>query len=285
VKERIRNAVPPGVLEAFRRLSRLRFAAKVGTLRRYEFDVRAHPWQAAKYVLLDPEVGDFSYELRNEEQLGRELAAALGLDPEVVLARFQETRTSQALTTDLAAKVRPRILDMKRRPSFGPRIGWYAMVRELKPKVVVETGIRHGFGSLIILEALRRNAEEGHEGRLLSADLDPHSGWVVPDDLAVRWDRLIGKADEVVGPALKPGEAIDILIHDTPPLPEIEGAEYATALAHRNGRQVLVSGSNGDQTGILPRIAQEHGTQYHLIREVPDHVYPGQGIGLAVIGD
>jgi hypothetical protein len=283
VKERIRNAIPPGALEAFRRLSRLRFAAKVGTLRRYEFDVRAHPWQAAKYVLLDPEVGDFSYELRNEEQLGRELAAALDLDPERVLARFQEVRASPALTSDLADTVRPRFLDMKRRPSFGPRIGWYAMVRELKPKVVVETGIRHGFGSLILLEALARNAAEGHEGRLLSADLDPHCGWVVPAHLAGRWDRLIGKADEVVGPALHDGEAIDILIHDTPPLPEIEQAEYGTALAHRDGRQLLVSGSNGDQTGVLPAIAAAHGAQYHLIREVPDHVYPGQGIGLAVI--
>ena len=283
MKERIRNAVPPGALEAFRRLSRLRFAAKVGTLRRYGFDARAHPWQAAKYVLLDPEVGDFSYELRNEEQLGRELAAALGLDPERVLARFQETRTSPALTTDLARTVRPRILDMKRRPSFGPRIGWYAVVRELKPKVVVETGIRHGFGSLILLEALARNAAEGHEGRLLSADLDPHSGWVVPDDLAVRWERLIGKADEVIGPALRDGESIDLLIHDTPPLPEIEHAEYGTALAHRDGRQILMSGSNGDQTGVLPQIAADHGAQFHLIREVPDHVYPGQGIGLAVI--
>ena len=283
MKERIRDAIPPDALEAFRRLSRLRFAAKVGTLRRYGFDVRAHPWEAAKYVLLDPEVGDFSYELRNEEQFGRELAAALGLDPERVLERFRETRTSPALTTDLARTVRRRILDMKRHPAFGPRIGWYAIVRELRPKVVVETGIRHGFGSLILLEALARNAAEGHDGRLLSADLDPHSGWVVPDDLAVRWDRLIGKADDVVGPALKMGESIDLLIHDTPPLPEIEQAEYGMALAHRDGRQILMSGSNGDQTGVLPAVAAAHDAPYHLIREVPDHVYPGQGIGLAVI--
>ena len=81
------------------------------------------------------------------------------------------------------------------------------------------------------------------------------------------------------------GETIDILIHDTPPLPEIEQAEYGTALAHRGERQILVSGSNGDQTGVLPAIAAAHGAQYHLIREVPDHVYPGQGIGLAVIDD
>jgi hypothetical protein len=282
MKDRLREAVPPWALKALRRSARLRFAAKAGTLRRYEFPVRQQPLKALSYVLLDPEVGDFSYELRNEDEFARGLADALGVPHDRIRALFAEVRASPALTSDLRRATRWRP-DMKRHIGFGPRLGWYAIVRETKPAVVVETGIKHGFGSLVLLEALRRNAAEGHEGRLLSADLDPEAGWVVPPSLQRRWSKLVGKADEVVAGALN-GDKVDLLIHDTPPLPEIESAEYGVALANRAQRIILVSGSNGDQTGILPGIAAEHGVDYHLIREVPDHVYPGQGLGLVDIG-
>jgi hypothetical protein len=282
-KDRVRGAVPSWALVALRRASRLRWAAKAGTLRRYGFPVRKRPLEAVRYVLLDPEVGDFSYELRNEDEFARGLADALGVPVERIRESFAEVRASPALTSDLRRRTRWRP-DMKRHIAFGPRLGWYAIVRELKPSVVVETGIKHGFGSLVLLEALRRNALEGHDGRLLSADLDPAAGWVVPSDLAGRWTKLVGKADEVVAGALD-GHRIDVLIHDTPPLPEIEHAEYGVALAHRAPRVLLVSGSNGDQTGVLPGIAAEHSAPYHLIREIPDHIYPGQGVGLVLLDD
>lgn len=281
-KDRIRDAVPPWALTALRRASRLRFAAKVGTLRRYDFPVRERPLEAARYVLLDPEVGDFSYELRNEDEFAQGIADALGVPVARIREAFAEVRASPALTTGLRATTRRRP-DMKRHIGFGPRLAWYAIVRVRRPQLVAETGIKHGFGSLVLLEALRRNAEEGHEGRLISADLDPDAGWVVPADLATRWTKVTGYAAEAIEAALRPEDRVDVLIHDTPPLAEIERAEYAVALAHGAPEVLLVSGSNGDQTGVLPALAAEHGAAYHLVREVPDHVYPGQGVGLALV--
>src|SRR5438045_1183570 len=45
---------------------------------------------------------------------------------------------------------------------FGRRMGWYAMIRAAKPRVVVETGVDKGLGSVVIAAALMRNSAEGH---------------------------------------------------------------------------------------------------------------------------
>lgn len=65
----------------------------------------------------------------------------------------------------------------------------YTLCLHLKPDMVVETGVAHGWSSLIFLLALEGN------GRLVSNDLPPTSsfnedyiGIAVPEGLRVRWD-------------------------------------------------------------------------------------------------
>src|ERR1700704_4891946 len=59
---------------------------------------------------------------------------------------------------------------------FGRRLGWYAVARAMKPKIVVETGVERGHGALILCSALLRNADEGHPGRYYGTDIDPTAG-------------------------------------------------------------------------------------------------------------
>ena len=189
IKSRLKR-LSPVWQDRLRRLSRLRWLEKARIVRSYGVSFRAHPLLVARYVLWDPDVGDFSYELDNEGELVECLASALGLDPATIAGYLAEVRAEPALTRELAARVRWRA-DMKRRVGLGHRVAWYAVARAVKPRLVVETGIKHGLGALVLLVALQRNAREGSEGRLVSFDVDPFSGWVVPDRLRYNWEPVI----------------------------------------------------------------------------------------------
>jgi GT2 family glycosyltransferase/predicted O-methyltransferase YrrM len=98
----------------------------------------------------------------------------------------------------------------------------YHIIRWLKPRIVVETGVANGVTSTFILSALDAN----HEGRLYSIDWpgDKHStfvpegketGWMVPDQLRKRWTLEIGKSEDKLEPMLERLRQIDIFLHDS----------------------------------------------------------------------
>lgn len=62
---------------------------------------------------------------------------------------------------------------------FGRRLGWYAVVRALKPALVIETGVDKGLGSVLLCAALLRNRAEGHEGRYIGTDINPEAGYLL----------------------------------------------------------------------------------------------------------
>lgn len=279
IKSRLKR-LSPVWQDRLRRLSRLRWLEKARIVRSYGVSFRAHPLLVARYVLWDPDVGDFSYELDNEGELVECLASALGLDPATIAGYLAEVRAEPALTRELAARVRWRA-DMKRRVGLGHRVAWYAVARAVKPRLVVETGIKHGLGALVLLVALQRNAREGSEGRLVSFDVDPFSGWVVPDRLRYNWEPVIASTFDALETTLA-GREVDLFICDTPPDYEIESFEMRTALRHAAPGIVLIAG-NGDRTSVLPELAAERGGEYHYFTERPRrHIYPGAGLGLAL---
>lgn len=94
----------------------------------------------------------------------------------------------------------------------------YALVRLLKPEVMVETGVADGTTSSYILRAM----EENGRGKLYSIDL-PSSmlpagkapGWVVPAELRKRWELRVGDAAELLPPLLEELGEIDLFLHDS----------------------------------------------------------------------
>ncbi len=270
----------PSVQDRLRRLSRLRWLEKARLARYYGASFRARPWQVAKYVLWGPDVGDFSYELDNTEELVEFLAGALALEPAQVHGYLEEIRRAPELNGDLAATVRPRP-DIARHPGLGHRVLWYVFARAKKPRLIVETGIKHGIGSLVLLVALGHNAREGSAGRLISFDPDPASGWVVPTALRASWQPVFETSFDAFEKALD-GERIDLFICDTPPDHEIESFEMRAALDHAAPGIVLISG-NGDRTSVLPDLAAERGGEYRFFTERPRHpIYPGGGLAVAL---
>ncbi|HEY1689354.1 MAG TPA: class I SAM-dependent methyltransferase [Solirubrobacteraceae bacterium] len=280
IKSRLKS-LSPSWQNRLRRLNRLRWLEKSRIVRRYGASLRRDPLGVGGYVLLDPELGDFSYELENEDELAGFLASALGSDRATVAGYLAEAHEAPSLTTELEARVRLRP-DIKRPVQLSMRISWYAVARLLKPRLIVETGIYHGLGSLALLTALERNRAEGSDGRLISFDLDPGTGWMVPEQLRAAWQPVYASTFDALDATLA-GEAVDLFIGDTPPEYEIESFEMHGAMRHAAERIVLLC-AGGDRTPALPELAGELGAEYHYFRERPRHpVFSGAGIGLVAL--
>jgi Methyltransferase domain len=279
IKSQLRD-LAPAWQDRLRRLSRLRWLEKSRVARRYGASLRKNPVAIARYILLDPELGDFSYDLDNEGELVEFLAHIFDVDRVEVAGYVAEAHAAPTLTSELNARVRWRI-DVKRPVKLSARVLWYAVARILKPRLIVETGIKHGLGSLVLLTALERNAEEGSAGRLISFDFDPCSGWMVPARLCSNWQPVFASTYDALDATLD-GEEVDLFVCDTPPEYEIESFELHGAMRHAAPGIVLLS-AGGDRNRALPELTAASGGVYHYFAERSRHpVFPGAGVGLAV---
>jgi hypothetical protein len=257
---------------------RLRWATKARTLRQYRGSLLKDPALSARYVLLDPEIDNFTYDLANLDELAEFLAEATGAPRDRVDGLLREAEMDPLLQRPEPLR---RRLDRKRRPRYGRRLGWYVLARLQQPAVIVETGIHDGLGSLLLLRALERNAAEGHPGELLSFDIDPQTGWVVAPRHQANWTRVIGPTTETLEAAVA-GLSVGMLIHDSEHTYECERFEFGVGLAHRAYPFTLVS-DNAHATPALKDVCHEQGFTYRYFAERPaQHFYPGAGLGLAI---
>jgi hypothetical protein len=278
IEHRLRTLLPREARRRLARLSRLRWLRKARIARSYGASLRRDPLTVLGFVLLDPEVDTFTYDLANEHELVNVTARALAVTPKRVAGLFDEARDDPVLDAGLARRVRWRF-DYKRRVRFGRRYAWYAIARELKPAVIVETGIKDGLGSVLLLRALQRNAAEGAAGRLISFDLYPDKGWIVPDELRERWQPIFAPTREALAPAVR-GLEVGMLVHDSDPASA--DFEYRTALDHAAPRLALVAGT-AHHSDALPALCEERGVPYHYFHDRPKrHVSPGSSTAIAI---
>ena len=280
MKERLKRA--PALVGFVRRLGRFRFllkARQVGTEGR---GFRADPVNSVRYVLFDPETHSYSFELGNVEELGEFLEGITGTPADAIAGYVDEALADPELTRQLRRRVRWRI-DFKRSMPLGNRLLWYALVRAVKPRFVVETGIHQGLGSLMLLRALERNAEEGSEGRLVSIDLDPESGWLVPEHLRDRWTPVFGDIEADLEGALS-GERVDVFIHESDHNEPLQRFEFSTALEHA-ASPLYVIDSSGVELPVLRDLCAARGGDHRLFIERPRrHFYRPPGTAVAVFG-
>lgn len=120
----------------------------------------------------------------------------------------------------------------------------YALIKLLKPEVVVETGVGAGVSSWTILQAM----DENGSGRLVSIDLPtpntellPEVGYLVPKELRHRWDLRTGPSQKLLPQTLKELSNIDIFQHDSRHSYSNQLREYQTAWPFINDGGLLVS--------------------------------------------
>lgn len=251
---------------------------KLAVLRRYS--VPAWSRAGIHHLLLDHECANFTYDIANVHELPQFVASSVGCSVDDAGRYLREIVGDDALRRDLAARLRQRS-DRNAEPRFGRRLGWYCVARACRPGLIVETGTHDGLGTTLLLRAAELNAAEGTPTRVVTLDIEPGSGWLIPNDLKERLDIYIGDTHETLPRAVAAHE-VGMLIHDSEHTAERERFEFGVALDHAASTLVLIS-DNAHATTALRDLAAELGIAYHYFTERPvHHFYPGAAIGLAV---
>jgi predicted O-methyltransferase YrrM len=161
---------------------------------------------------------------------------------------------------------------------FGRRIGWYALVRATKPRVVIETGVDKGLGSCVLIRALMRNREEGFPGKYYGTDINPKAGYLLGGPYAAFGEILYGDSIQSLKKLNVP---IDLFINDSDHSADYEQAEYQ-AVRDRLSDASFVIGDNSHVTSKLQEFALETNRKFLFFQEQPkQHWYRGAGIGVA----
>ena len=266
----------------FRRLGRLRWMTKRRVLRRSGINIREQPGVGLPYLLWDPEVCSFTYEISNQDELATVLARILERNTGDVQAAIAEGTSDPEFVERLRLRMRFAFRYKHRVHLNGQQLATWALVRLLRPKVVVETGVLDGLGSLVALRALELNRAEGHDGVLMSFDGVAGSGWLVPDSLKSGW-RFIEELTTVALERELKGLRVDMFIHDTDPSAEHQRWEFQVALRHAAERIVLFAAS--DWGPALREVAVEAGGRYEQFVDAPrNHFYGGARLGFATVG-
>jgi predicted O-methyltransferase YrrM len=160
---------------------------------------------------------------------------------------------------------------------FGRRLGWYAVARATKPRVVVETGVDKGLGAAAICAALRRNADEGFPGEYIGTEIDPEKGFLLGGDYSAFGRIVYGDSIETLRSL---DRTIDLFINDSDHSDDYERREYET-IERKLGAKAIVIGDNWASEKLL-EFALRSGRRFLFFREEPlAHWYPGEGIAAA----
>ena len=176
-----------------------------------------------------------------EEQIAREFVEGF-LGGNAVLESYRAEVEKARLVEQLQAGYEEYwgIVDPSTRYNTG-RLGYeegvrlYALVRKLRPRVAVETGVCNGFSTAFVLLALERNGTgelhsidlpevvgadyepgrfwEGKQGAAIPPGKEP--GWMIPAELRERWRLTVGRSQEELPPLLERLGTIDLFVHDS----------------------------------------------------------------------
>ena len=235
-----------------------------------------------KWLPLKTESDNFYYDL-TEENIST-LATTLSIvtkQPYSTIAMYlDEIISNENLHNNISSYFLedPKMADAK--IAFGRRIGWYALVRCIKPKIVLETGVHHGVGASIIVEALIKNSNEGHIGYYLGTDHDLNAG--------ILFNKFYSKFGKIYyGDSLESIEKmqyeIDLFINDSDHSKDYEASEYE-AVRSKLSSNAIVLGDNAHVTSALLEFSIKSGRNFLFFKEQPkSHWYPGGGIGISYL--
>lgn len=248
---------------------RLRWLHKAMAVRRSQASIRRN----LGFVLWAPEPDNFTYDIVNHGELAEWVATVASCDAEQAQRYLVEPEVDQLVARRLQDATSGRWLWTKSRPPFGKRLGWYALARALRPKLIIEVGAHDGLGAFLLLRSLERNAEEGYPGRLVSFDVNPKAGWLVGHHPL--WDLRIESSQSGLPALIGEGATIDMFIYDGWHSYEAERADLELAAEHVTGDGILLS-DDAQVTHALADVCRDRTLAYFEFHEVPrEHFYPG----------
>lgn len=235
--------------------------------------------QSARWLIHSREHTNFTYNLTalNQEQLAWFVSTVADIDVAQARRYLAEIEQDEELRAHVAhgtdASNRRGIADREAR--YGRRSGWYALVRALAPRWVIETGTDKGLGSCVLAAALLRNGS----GRLITVDINPESGYLLRGPYRTVADVRIGNSLDVLRGL---DHDVDFFLHDSDHSPRYERSELDAVGPHLSPRAVVLS-DNCEVTNELASWAERTGRHFMYFAERPaDHWFPGGGIGVAL---
>jgi hypothetical protein len=235
-----------------------------------------------KWMLNSNEDTNYTYDLeeKNLDELYKLLEHIFDVDFIKIKGYSEELLQNDDLKTYLIKKIESsnfkNFADTEIK--YSRRIGWYIIARIIKPKLIIETGVDKGMGSVILSEALIKNEKEGFKGKYYGTDINPEAGYLFDGIFRKKGKIIYGDSIE----SLKNiNESIDLFINDSDHSAKYEADEYKTIISKLSKNSVIL-GDNSHSTDELLKFSIEHGRNFVLFRERPkNHWYPGGGIGIS----
>jgi hypothetical protein len=241
--------------------------------------------QIVKWGIRSKETANYTYDLTegNLLYLAQTIAVVTRVDSKKILDYINEARNNEELKQHIinATMKSPQKEYADLRVDFGRRLGWYAFARTMKPKIIVETGVDKGIGSVLLCSALLKNREEGFEGFFFGTDIVPEAGYLLSGKYAEVGKILYGDSIKTLSQFT---EKIDLFINDSDHSKDYEYREYITIQDKISERAVLL-GDNSHISDKLAIFSNETNRNFLFFREEPsEHWYPGAGIGISFKG-
>ncbi len=240
--------------------------------------------QIIKWGFSSKEDTNYTYNLKEDNQnyLAQTTSVVTGVGFATIKSYFDELLENDELVIHIQNSIKKskfsKFADLEIR--YGRRIGWYAFVRALKPKIVVETGVDKGLGSVILSSALKKNKEEGFDGYYYGTDINPEAGYLFTDIYSNFGEILYGDSIESLK---KLNKTIDIFINDSDHSADYEYQEYQTITPLLNNKSIIL-GDNSHKFDPLSRYSIESNRKFLFFKEKPlNHWYPGAGIGISYL--
>ncbi len=235
-----------------------------------------------KWLFRSSEHTNLTYDLErnNERYLASLIAHLVDGDYSTILGYMDEAKGDSELKRHIenATVASPLASLADREARFGRRLGWYAFVRAMKPRVVIETGVDKGLGACLLCAALIRNGEEGSGGRYFGTEINPAAGYLLSGKYAQYGEILYGDSIETLRSL---NTDIDLFINDSEHSADYEEKEYEI-VAPKLSERAIVLGDNSHVTDKLLNFSLNHDRQFIFFAEKPaDHWYPGGGIGIS----
>lgn len=165
----------------------------------------------------------------------------------------------------------------------------YYLVRVLKPKKIIETGVFHGLTSMWILKALQDN----NYGKLISIDLPRRDwlkffpnetmgaghqseeelpekekpGWLIPEELKNRWELLIGPSENLLENEAK-NTKVDFFLHDSDHSYKTMKFEIETILNYN--KEAFIAVDNYDHSKFIYQLLAKEDFTYAFINELDE---------------
>ena len=265
-----------------------RFLKKIKPIRRCYSAIMATKYYNFKYLQIfkwaftSNEDTNFTYELtdKNNLELLKTIELCFNVSFDKLMKYLDEILTDEHFKTSIRNKIENS--DFKtfadRHVSFSRRVGWYIIARVLKPKVLIETGVDKGLGSVVLCSALLRNKEEGFPGRYYGIDINPKAGYLLDQNYNSIGEILY---EDSIDYLKKFDKKIDLFINDSDHSATHEHMEYQI-IKNKLSTNAFILGDNSHVTDELLKFSIENGRSFILFKEEPkDHWYPGASIGIS----